>query len=146
MLFRSHQPGSEYNGHYHARIYHPLVATVAELGDLLDVQLRPGNAHTADGGLEFLLPLLDQAEAKLCQVASVRIDAGFPEEKLLAALEKRRTPYVARIKNNAVLDRLAQPYLTRPVGRPPIEPRTWTVEMTYKAQDWSREQIGRAHV
>jgi len=135
-----YQPGSEYNGHYHARIYHPLVATIAELGDLLDVQLRPGNAHTADGDLEFILPLLDQVEAKLCQVAAVRIDAGFPDEKLLAALEARRTPYVARIKNNAVLDRLAQPYLTRPAGRPPSEPRTWMVEMTYGAKDWSRER------
>ncbi len=135
-----HQPGSEYNGHYHARIYHPLVATIAELGDLLDVQLRPGNVHTANGGLEFILPLVDRVEEKLCQVAAVRIDAGFPEEELLAALEKRRTPYVARVKNNAVLDRMAQPYLTRPVGRPPAEPRTWTVEMTYKAKDWSRER------
>ncbi len=125
-----HQPGSEHNGHYQARIYHPLVATVAELGDLLDVQLRPGNADTADGDLEFILPLLDRVEAKLCQVASVRIDAGFPDEELLAALEKRGTPYVARLKNNAVLDRLAQPYLARPVGRPPAEPRTWTVEMS----------------
>lgn len=135
-----HQLGSEHNGHYHARIFHPLVATIAELGDLLDVQLRPGNAHTADGDLEFILPLLDQVEARLCQVAALRIDAGFPDEKLLSALEKRRTPYVARLKNNAVLDRLAQPYLTRPVGRPPMEPRTWTVELTYQAKGWSRER------
>lgn len=135
-----HQVGSEHNGYYHARIFHPLVATAAELGDLLDVQLRPGNAHTADGSLKFILPLIDRVEAKLCQVASVRIDAGFPEEELMAALEKRQTPYVARIKNNAVLDRMAQPYLTRPVGRPPAEPRTWTVETTYKAKDWSRER------
>lgn len=135
-----HQVGSEHNGHYHARIFHPLVATSAELGDLLDVQLRPGNAYTSDGSLAFILPLLDRVEAKLCQVASVRIDAGFPEEELLTALEKRRTPYVARIKNNAVLDRLAQPYLTRPVGRPPTESRTWTVETMYKAKDWSRER------
>jgi|CXWL01.1.fsa_nt_gi hypothetical protein len=135
-----HQLGSEHNGHYHARIFHPLVATVAELGDLLDVRLRPGNAHTADGALEFILPLLDQVEEKLCQVAAVRIDAGFPEEKLMATLEKRDTPYVARIKNNAALDRMAQPYLTRPVGRPPDEPRTWTVETTYKAKEWSRER------
>lgn len=135
-----HQVGSEHNGHYHARIFHPLVATAAELGDLLDVQLRPGNAHTAAGDLEFILPLLDRVEQRLCQVAAVRIDAGFPDEELLAALEKRRTPYVARIKNNAVLDRMAQPYLTRPVGRPPVEPRTWTVETTYQAKGWSRER------
>lgn len=135
-----HQPGSQYNGHYHARIFHPLVASVAETGDLLDVQLRKGAVHTANGALEFVLPLLDRVEARLCQVAAVRIDAGFPEENLLGGLEARRTPYVARVRNNAVLDRLAEPYLKRPPGRPPTEPRTWFHELTYRAGSWSRER------
>lgn len=135
-----HQPGSEHNGHYHMRIYHPLVASAAETGDLLDVQLREGNVHTADGALTFILDLLGRVEEKLCQVAAVRIDAGFPEENLLAQLEARNTPYVARVKNNPVLDRMAEPYLQRPVGRPPKEPRTWLYEMTYRAESWSRER------
>lgn len=132
------QPGSKYNGHYHARIYHPLMCSIAETGDLLDAELRPGNAHTADGGQEFILPLIDKVEARLCQVASVRFDAGFPADGLLSALEERLRAYVARIKNNAVLDRMAQPYLARPVGRPPLEPRTWFYEMSYQAASWSR--------
>ena len=37
-----------------------------------------------------------------------------------------------------MLDKLAVPYLTRPVGRPPVEPRTWTVEMSYQAKSWSK--------
>jgi hypothetical protein len=107
-----HQEGAEYNGHYHGYIYHPLVATCAELGDLLDVVLRPGTAHTAEGAVDFVLPLLDRVEAELCQVAAVRLDAGFPEEKLLAALENRARPvgYVARVKNNPRLDQMAGPY------------------------------------
>jgi Transposase DDE domain group 1 len=133
-----HQPGSEYNGHYHARVFHPLIASVAETGDLLDARLRPGNVHTANGALEFILPLLDRVEKQLCQVAAVRMDAGFPEEKLLSGLEQRETPYVARVKNNPVLDRMALPYLRRPVGRPPNEPRTWLYEMSYQAQSWSK--------
>lgn len=135
-----HQPGSQYNGHYHARIFHPLVASVAETGDLLDVQLRKGAVHTADGALEFIMPLLDRVEARLCQVAAVRIDAGFPDEKVLGGLEARRTPYVARVRNNQVLDRLAEPYLKRPPGRPPTEPRMWFHELTYRAESWSRER------
>ena len=35
-----HQPGSAWNGHYHKRMYHPLVASVAETGDNLDARLR----------------------------------------------------------------------------------------------------------
>jgi hypothetical protein len=135
-----HQPGSAHNGHYHARIYHPIVASVAETGDLLDLRLREGNVHTADGALEFIESLVDHVEEKLCQVAAVRIDAGFPEDNLLSALEARRTPYVARVKNNKVLDRKAEPYLKRPVGRPPTQSRTWLYEMTYRAGSWSRER------
>jgi len=140
IVVHGHQPGSEHNGLYHARIFHPLVATAAELGDLLDVRLRPGNAHTAEGALEFIVPLVERVERELCQVASVRMDAGFPEDELLSALEARGTPYVARVKNNAALDRLAEPYLRRPVGRPPAEPRTWIYEMSYRAEPWSRER------
>lgn len=133
-----HQPFSEHNGHYHARIFHPLVASVAETGDMLDVWLRSGNVHTADGVGEFLPQLLDRVESELCQVAAVRMDAGFPEEKLLAYLEERRTPYVARVKNNVALDRLALPHVHRPAGRPPAEPRIWLYEMSYRAEAWSR--------
>lgn len=135
-----HQPGSAHNGHYHARVYHPLIATLGERGDIVDARLREGNCHTAEGALEFILPLLDEVERDLCQVASVRIDAGFPEEKLLAALESRGTGYVARVRNNRVLDRMAEPLLKRPRGRRPAEPRTWMYEMTYRAKSWSRDR------
>jgi hypothetical protein len=133
------QPGAEWNGHYHARVYHPILATL-DGGDILDLRLRKGSAHTAEGALDFIAPLLDRVEQKVCQVAAVRIDAGFPEEGLLWNLETRGTPYVARIKNNPVLDRMAVPHLTRPVGRPPAEPRTWFHEMSYAAKSWSRER------
>lgn len=136
-----HQPEAAYNGHYHSTVYHPLVFSIAEMGDLLNLHLRRGNAHTAEGALMVLLPLLNEVEKRLCQVASVRFDAGFPEEELLAALEARGTPYVARIRNNPVLDRMAAPFLKRPVGRPPKEPRTWFYEMTYRTEtSWSRER------
>lgn len=134
------QPGSAYNGHYHARIYHPIIANVAETGDLLDLRLREGNVHTASGALDFILPLLDRAERELCQVASVRLDAGFPEESLLAGIEERRKGYVARVKNNAVLDAMAEPHLRRPVGRRTKEPRVFFHEMTYRAQGWSHDR------
>jgi hypothetical protein len=135
-----HQPGSAHNGHYHARVYHPLMALAAETGDILDLRLREGNVHAANGALSFILQLVDRVEQELCQVASVRMDAGFPEEGLLTGLEARGTPYVARIRNNRVLDRMAEPFLVRPPGRPPAEPRTWLYEMDYRAKDWTRSR------
>jgi hypothetical protein len=135
-----HQPEAVYNGHYRATVYHPLVASVAETGDLLGVDLRRGNCHTAEGALGFVLPIIEKAERQLCQVAALRIDAGFPDEKLLRPLEERRTPYVARVRNNYALDKMAAPYLRRPVGGRPKEPRTWFHEMTYQAKGWSRSR------
>ncbi len=145
------QKGSEYNGHYHARIFHPLVATLGETGDLLDVRLRSGNAYTSDGSLEFIEPLLDEIEREIAVVAAVRIDAGFPCEKFCFGLEERGTDYVARIKNNPVLDRLAVPYLDRHVVGSvepsleeekgewePWETKTWLHEETYQAKSWSK--------
>ena len=132
-----HQPGSEHNGHYHARVYHPLIASVAETGDLLDAELRDGNVHTADGALAFMLRIVDEAKRLLADRVTLRFDAGFPDEKLLAALEAPLIPYLARLKNNPVLDRMAAPHLRRPPGRPPAEPRIWCYEKTYQAQSWS---------
>jgi hypothetical protein len=135
-----HQAGAIYNGHYRRVVYHPLIASIGESGDIVDAQLRPGNVHTANGAVEFIGEVLDRVEAEICQVAAVRMDAGFPEEGLLGMLEGRRTPYVARLKSNTVLDKLARPYLTRPVGRRPKEPRTWMHELTYRAESWSLER------
>ena len=47
-----HQPKAEWNGHYRGRIYHPLITSVAETGDMLDARLRPGNVGTAEGALD----------------------------------------------------------------------------------------------
>ena len=63
IAVHGHQPGSAWNGHYHQRMYHPLVASVAETGDLLDARLRAGNAHTAEGALDFILDVLDRGDA-----------------------------------------------------------------------------------
>ena len=100
-----HQAKAEWNGHYAARIYHPLVTSVAETGDMLDARLRAGNVGTADGALDVILDVVDRAQAGLCEVAMVRIDAGFPSASLLAGLEARGIDYVARLKANPALDR-----------------------------------------
>ena len=49
---------------------------------------------------------------------------GFADGATLRGLESQGIDYVARIRNNAVLDRMACPYLRRPPGRPPREGQT----------------------
>ena len=138
------QPGSAWNGYYHRRVYHPIVASAGETGDILDLRLREGQVHTADGGLDFVFEVLERAERHLCGEAVVRFDAGYPGEALMAALEGRGTHYVARVRNNAVLKRLALPAIDAVVWDALSndggggEPRTWIRESSYRAKSWSR--------
>ena len=111
------QPGSEYNGYYGQRMFHALIASCAESGDLLDGTLRPGAVSSADGALPFFIQAVVERCRQLCESVLLRIDAGFPDGATLAGLESAGIDYVARIGNNAVLDRMAEPYLRRPPGR-----------------------------
>jgi len=133
-----HQPKAEWNGHYNARIYHPLITSIAETGDMLDARLRPGNVGTADGALDAILDVVDRARKSFCDVAMVRIDAGFPSAALLAGLDARGIDYVSRLRANPVLDRLAEPCMKRPPGRRPAEPRSWLHELRYQADSWDK--------
>jgi hypothetical protein len=132
------QPGSAYNGHYHMRIYHPLVAVLGETGDILDVRLREGQVHTANGALEFIEPLLERVERHISQKAALRMDAGFPEDTLLSRLEQRGTPYVARVRNTSILKSEAAIPRFQHLGLPKGEPQTYLYEWQYQAQGWSR--------
>ncbi len=134
------QPGSAYSGHYGIRCFHPLVTMLSETADVLRADLRPGNVWTAAGALEHLSCVLDQAVDRFGGVAAVRGDAGFPDEGFLSLLEVRDVRYALRLRTNDVLERLAKPYIRRPPGRPPKEPRTWFHELTYAAGPWSRER------
>ena len=66
---------------------------IAETGDMLDARLRAGNVGTAEGALDVILDVVDRAQASLCEVAMLRIDAGFPSATLLAGLEARGIDY-----------------------------------------------------
>mgnify|MGYP001451800417 CR=1 FL=1 len=132
-----HQPGSEWNRHYGMRCFHPLVAML-DTGHWLGVELRPGNAHTAAGIMDFLQPILEGVESATGEKPRVRGDSGFVSPATLDALEAQGFDYVFRVNNNDVLDRLAKPYLVRPEGRRPREPREWVHDVEYRAGSWSK--------
>jgi hypothetical protein len=132
------QPGTAWNGHYGYRCYHPLVLHWDQ-GDFLAAELREGNAHTADGALAFVIPAVLWAKTQAERVW-VRMDAGFPENELLATLEDEGVRYVARLRGNARLEKLAVPSLKRPAGHPPAEGRVWTHELAYAAARWDRSR------
>lgn len=134
-----HQVGSQWNGHYGIRCFHPLVAML-HTGHWIGMELRPGNAHTAENCIDFLVPLVQRIEAETGHKPRLRGDAGFPSGATLDNLEATGCEYVFRIRNNSVLDELAKPHLVRPAGRRPREPREWVYDLTYKAGSWSKER------
>ena len=121
-----HPPGSEWNGYYRQRMDHGLVASCAETGDLIDGEIYPGASYLGKQALKLTLRVVDRCQGRLCGSMIVRMDAGFPEPGLLEGLESRSVPYIARIRKNEVLNRMAKPYLTQPAGRSPkAPPRLW---------------------
>ena len=134
-----HPPGSEWNGYYRQRMYHGLVASCAETGDLIDGEIFPGASYLGKKALKLTLRVVDRCRGRVCGSMIVRMDAGFPEPGLLKGLESRSVPYIARIRKNEVLNRMAKPYLTQPAGRSPdAPPRLWFHELTYQAESWDR--------
>lgn len=131
------QTGTAFNRYVGCKHYSPLVASIAETGDLVGGLLREGNAGAALEADTWIPQLVERFRQAGTQVR-VRIDAGFTGNPTLAALDKAKIEYVGRIASNAVLERKAEPYLKRPVGRPTNELREWYHEFYYKARCWSK--------
>ena len=104
------QEQSAYNGHFESVCYHPLFVFNQD-GDCLAATLRPGNVHSADGWDKFLLPVIDQCQAK-AQTVVVRADAAFALPALYEALERRDVAYAIRLPANQVLERRIEDLLT----------------------------------
>jgi len=127
------QSGSEWNGHYRQRMFHPLVASSGEHGDLLGGIVRRGACSSADGSPDFVSWLCERLIGKSCRSVLFRIDAGFSGDAVLSVIEDRRQSHVSRLVDNAVLARMARPHLPRPPGRPPRSTRVRLYEDRYRA-------------
>jgi hypothetical protein len=65
-----------------------------------------------------------------------RGDAAFTRPELYEYLEDEGYLYAIRLPANAVLGREIEPFLTRPVGRPPNRPIIWHHDFLYRAASW----------
>ncbi len=138
------QEDAAYNGYYARTVYQPLTASFAPWGDydhscLGDGVCRcPPGRHRADwGGSARLLRQAVRNADGLAQCLDTRFDAGLACGTVMDGLKDDGTRFVARLRNNARLDAMALPYLTRPAGRPPAEGYQRVIEMgSYQAPDW----------
>lgn len=132
------QPGAAYNGYYGVRCYHPVVVRW-DRGDYLGAALRSGTAYTADGALAFVEPIVEWAQL-MAERVWLRMDAGFPEPELLNWLEQAGVLYVARVRTNAVLKRLAAPYLAEACAKGMVGEVVALHELSYGAKSWKRSR------
>jgi Transposase DDE domain group 1 len=147
------QPGGAYNGYYQTTIYSSLVASFSVCGDydsgfhgerlgngFVHALLRRGTAGSAEGALRFIKEVVRKC-ASLAYVLDLRLDAGFTHGLVMDYLTERKWRFLGRLQGNPVLDRLAEPYLKRPVGRPPKEGYEDVFELgMHQAESWKHPQ------
>ncbi|HUU22069.1 MAG TPA: IS1380 family transposase [Phycisphaerae bacterium] len=141
------QQGGAYHGHYRKTMYYPIVAGFCAEGSyesrrlgegFVHAILRKGNASGAEGARRFVKEAIRKARP-LAAHLDVRIDAGLVEGPVLDAIDDEGVSFVGRIKNNARLDKLAEPHLGRDPGRPTKDGDEWAIELgPYRAASWTR--------
>jgi hypothetical protein len=131
------QEGVAYNGHFAKNCFHPLFCFTSD-GDCLGARLRPGNVHSANGALEFIGPIVKRYRTWF-KLFWLRADAAFANPETYEYCEEHRITYFIRLPGNAILMRLLEPYLNRPVGRPPKDGiQVKVVDLQYQAKSWHK--------
>jgi hypothetical protein len=79
--------------------YYPLLAHVAQTGQILRLKNRPGNVHDSKGAEAFIRELIDELRARFGRslVLEFRMDAAFFQDKLLKLLARRGCFYAIKV-------------------------------------------------
>jgi hypothetical protein len=144
-----HQPGAAYNGYYQKSQYYPFLAGFTSEGDydgkrlgdgFVHAILRKGNASAFSGALRFIRNAYRKC-SRWARVLDVRMDAGFTVGEVMDPLTDDGIRFLGRLRSNAVLERMAEPHVIRPVGRPPKEGYEFVLELgEYRAESWKHSQ------
>jgi Transposase DDE domain group 1 len=93
--------GAERGFHPHHpkdRSYYPLTAQLAQTGQILDVQNRPGRAHDSEGSVAMLRELIEDARRRAPNAAvEVRLDGAFCQKAVLDVLHASRVEYAMKM-------------------------------------------------
>jgi hypothetical protein len=86
-------------GHTKVRGYHPLLASLAQTGDVLGARLRGGNAHTARGAAGFLTQVFNRVRrAGPAGPMVCRADSGFYNRNVTGACRRAGVCYSITVK------------------------------------------------
>jgi hypothetical protein len=136
------QEQRNFNYHYQAEGYHPLMLFEESTGLCLKSELRTGSDYTSNGVVDFMEALLIKYEnkyKKTCRL--VRGDSGFAVPGLFDLCENYSSHYVIRLKSNAYLSRLAKEVASLVCDPNKFQQtQTATGEFMYQAGSWTRER------
>lgn len=138
------QYGSNYNFHYSANGYHPLVAFDGLTGDFIKAELRAGNVYTSRQVTRFLGPIISRYSKKHPTIDRfVRADSGFATPELYKLIEDTKSFYAIRLKAYKILYTKASNITARMELACKDNIYDYKVvygEIKYKASKWERER------
>jgi hypothetical protein len=136
------QEGVAYHGYYRQHMYHPLLVSDGDTGQVITAILRPGNAHAS----RFVVLVLRRLVARLRQVwpavrVAIRADSGFATPRLYAWCEREGVDYTLGIGANPRLTALAAPLLAEAQAQSAAQGGNkvrLVGEAVYQAASWPR--------
>ena len=136
------QEGSNYNYHYAAKGYHPLMLFNGLNGDLMKVELREGNVYTSNNSISFLEPIFKWLKQKYFGTTILlRGDSGFASSEIYDLCHDYNIDILIKLKSNAVLKKLSSPALSCFMREFESDYSKYHViydEFSYKASSYSR--------
>jgi hypothetical protein len=80
--------------------HHPLIATVAETGDLVGIRWRPGSASAGAGATEWLEILVARLREAGVQEITVRLDKGFFSRATVECLQQLGVQFLLKVRDH----------------------------------------------
>ncbi len=100
------QKGENFNFHYQAHGYYPLLCYYSLTGNMLKAELRDGTLHCSNDADLFMEPLFQEYMERGIKTY-LRGDSGFSSPKLYKTCEMNGCSYAIRLKQNPSLIALA---------------------------------------
>jgi hypothetical protein len=129
--------------------YYPLLAHLAQTGQILRLKNRPGNVHDSKGAARFLRDLIGELRARWGRWLSLefRMDAAFFQQKVFKLLARRGCGYAIKVPfshwTGVRAAVAAQPHWT------PVQPHISCFQTSLMLKPWELELrvvVFRKHV
>jgi len=123
-----------------ARSYYPLLCTVAQTDQVLDILHRPGNVHDSNGALGFIEQCCAQLDGLPGYVqAEARLDSAFFSEDIIESLDEQQVQFTLSVPHERFAE-LKELMIAQRRWWPTTLPGT-----EYFAQHWKPKSWTRAH-